>query len=460
MNTTKTIAAIATASGQGGVAVVRVSGSKAYAIGQALTHRSKLRERYAHFAKIYDNNGQMIDEAVVLYFKAPHSFTGEDVLEIQGHGGNILPNLILARCFELGAVQASAGEFSYRAFDNGKIDLLQAEAISDAISAVSVAEARSAVRSMAGQFSEHITLLTEQLTQIRLYVEAMIDFSDEEDVDFLADGVLLAKIDEVIAGLEQTLATAEQGVLLKQGVQVVLAGRPNAGKSSLLNALAGIERAIVTDVAGTTRDTLEETLILKGLSVHLTDTAGLRDTDDKVEQMGIVRAKQAIDAADLVLLVYDVSDDVSFDSLVDELLGDVDKTKVIGVANKLDLLDKKLAISIKNSDKKTNANKSDMLCYVSCKTKMGLDELIDVICQKVGFCPNDNSIIARTRHLDSLKRTLLLLSEAKEQLIVYQAGELSAESLRLAQNALSQLTGEFSADDLLGRIFSQFCIGK
>ncbi len=460
MNTTKTIAAIATASGQGGVAIVRVSGSKAYAIGQALTHRSKLRERYAHFAKIYDNNGQMIDEAVVLYFKAPHSFTGEDVLEIQGHGGNILPNLILARCFELGAVQASAGEFSYRAFDNGKIDLLQAEAISDAISAVSVAEARSAVRSMAGQFSEHITLLTEQLTQIRLYVEAMIDFSDEEDVDFLADGVLLAKIDKVIAGLEQTLATAEQGVLLKQGVQVVLAGRPNAGKSSLLNALAGIERAIVTDVAGTTRDTLEETLILKGLSVHLTDTAGLRDTDDKVEQMGIVRAKQAIDAADLVLLVYDVSDDVSFDSLVDELLDDVDKTKVIGVANKLDLLDKKLAISIKNSDKKTNAKKSDMLCYVSCKTKAGLDELIDVICQKAGFYPNDNSIIARTRHLDSLKRTLFLLYEAKEQLTVYQAGELSAESLRLAQNTLSQLTGEFSADDLLGRIFSQFCIGK
>lgn len=460
MNTTKTIAAIATASGQGGVAIVRVSGSKAYAIGRALTHRPDLSERYAHFVKIYDGDGQMIDEAVVLYFKAPHSFTGEDVLEIQGHGGNILPNLILARCFELGAVQASAGEFSYRAFDNGKIDLLQAEAISDAISAVSVAEARSAVRSMAGQFSEHIALLTEQLTQIRLYVEAMIDFSDEEDVDFLADGVLLAKIDKVIAGLEQTLATAEQGVLLKQGVQVVLAGRPNAGKSSLLNALAGVERAIVTDVAGTTRDTLEETLILKGLSVHLTDTAGLRDTDDKVEQMGIVRAKQAIDAADLVLLVYDVSDDVSFDSLVDELLGDVDKTKVIGVANKLDLLDEKLAISIKNSDKKTNAKKSDMLCYVSCKTKRGLEELIDVICQKVGFYPNDNSIIARTRHLDSLKRTLFLLYEAKEQLTVYQAGELSAESLRLAQNALSQLTGEFSADDLLGRIFSQFCIGK
>lgn len=474
MNTTKTIAAIATATGQGGVAVVRVSGSKAYAIGQALTHRSKLRERYAHFAKIYDNNGQMIDEAVVLYFKAPHSFTGEDVLEIQGHGGNILPNLILARCFELGAVQASAGEFSYRAFDNGKMDLLQAEAISDAISATSIAEARSAVRSMAGQFSEHITLLTEQLTQIRLYVEAMIDFSDEEDVDFLADGVLLAKIDEVIAGLEQTLATAEQGVLLKRGVQVVLAGRPNAGKSSLLNALAGIERAIVTDVAGTTRDTLEETLILRGLSVHLTDTAGLRDSDDKVEQMGIWRAKQAIDAADVVLLVYDVSDNVSFEMLVKELLYDVDVDKVIGVANKMDLLPSLVQDTNAKNDKpdvdqpnidKPSLDKSDndkyhKPCYVSCKTKAGLDELIDVICQKVGFYPNDNSIIARTRHLDSLKRTLLLLSEAKEQLIVYQAGELSAESLRLAQNALSQLTGEFSADDLLGRIFSQFCIGK
>lgn len=471
MHATKTIAAIATASGQGGVAMVRISGTNAYAIGQALTKRANFTERYAHFAKIYDGDGQVIDEAVVLYFKAPHSFTGEDVLEIQGHGGNILPNLILARCFELGAMPAQAGEFSYRAFDNGKFDLLQAEAISDAISALSVAQARSAVRSMSGQFSQNIHQLSEEIIQIRLYVEAMIDFSDEEDVDFLADGILLAKIDALIDKFNETLATAKQGVLLKQGVQIVLAGRPNAGKSSLLNALAKIDRAIVTDVAGTTRDTLQETVVLNGLTCHITDTAGLRDTDDTVEQMGIMRARQAIDTADLVLLVYDVSDDIGFEGLVGELLGDVDKTKVIGVANKLDLLDNqpdllnKLAISTQNSDKQANDKQANdkqsyELCYVSCKTQAGLDTLVAIICQKIGFYPNDNSIIARTRHLDALRRTLDWLYKARTHLIDSQAGELSAESLRLAQNSLSELTGEFSADELLGRIFSQFCIGK
>lgn len=252
----------------------------------------------------------MIDEGVVIYFKAPHSFTGEDVVELQGHGGVVLQNILLARTFEMGAKQAQAGEFSLRAFENNKLDLVQAEAISDAISATSDAQALGAIRSLSGEFSNKINELIEKVTHLRIYVEAAIDFPDEEDVDFLADGVIENKLNAILIEIDDILSNAKQGQLLRDGIHVVLAGKPNAGKSSLLNCLSGTERAIVTDVAGTTRDTLQETLVLNGLTIHLTDTAGLRQTADKVEKIGIDRAKNAISQADILLLVYDVSGEI------------------------------------------------------------------------------------------------------------------------------------------------------
>lgn len=454
-----TIAAIATPIGQGGVGVIRLSGREAYRIGCQISQKHELTPRHAHFAKFVGENG-VIDEGVVIYFKAPHSFTGEDVVEIQGHGGIVLQNLLLARCFELGARQAKAGEFSMRAFENDKIDLVQAEAISDAISATSVAQATSAIRSLSGEFSNKINDLLEKLTTLRLYVEASIDFPDEEDVDFLSDGVIENKINEILVQLDGILATAEQGQLLRDGVQVVLAGKPNAGKSSLLNRLAGVERAIVTDVAGTTRDTLEERVNLGGLTVHLTDTAGLRQTEDKVEQIGIHRAKEAISKADVLLMVYDVSAEKDPIALAKELFATEDfddvLTKLLMVANKSDLLTK-ANVSCETFDVNGRALTP---AYVSCETGSGIDELIDLLKNKVGFHPPENSLIARTRHIDALKRAKTHTLDAKEQLTVFFAGELVAESLRLSQQALGEITGQMSADELLGKIFSSFCIGK
>lgn len=444
---TKTIAAIATPIGTGGVGIIRISGSQAYAIGLLLTQKKHLKPRYAHFCKLYDADGSVLDEAVILYFKAPHSFTGEDVLEIQGHGGMVLQNMLLARCFALGAVQATAGEFSLRAFENNKIDLLQAESIMDTIHATHTAQVRSAVRSLSGEFSSWVHRFLEELIQIRLYIESSIDFSDEEGVSFLSEQSLLARMSTLIAQLHEILARAEQGVLLNHGIQAVIAGRPNAGKSSLLNRLAGIERAIVTPIAGTTRDTVQQSIHLNGLTVHLTDTAGLHDTDDVVEQIGIDKAKQAISQADLLILVYDVSTTQNPAALAQTLFGQTDK-KIIFVGNKVDLLDMAAGKITENT------------FYVSCETSAGLDVLTEGICEAVGFYPSDGALLARARHTDALRRVLAFCQEAKEQIDVCQAGELAAESLRLAQNALSELTGEFLADDLLGRIFGEFCIGK
>lgn len=451
-NQRPTICAIATPTGRGGVGVIRLSGKTAHAIAQALTHRQgDFVPRHAYFCRFRDGQGAIIDEGVLLYFKAPHSFTGEDVVEIQGHGGVILQEQLLARCFELGARQAYAGEFSYRAFDNDKLDLLQAEAIADAIDATSVAAAKSAMRSLTGEFSNQINDLLEKLIHLRLHVEASIDFSDEEGVDFLADGVILDKLTTLTDTLGQILDNATQGQLLNDGVSVVIAGRPNAGKSSLLNRLAKAERAIVTDVAGTTRDVLHERLTLKGLTINITDTAGLRQTDDVVEQIGICRAKTAIDTADLLLLVYDVSCDGDPLALVDEFFGQSCQN-ILLIGNKMDKITHQSDVKEQFGDHK--------VAFISCQTGQGLDELVERICQKVGFYPAENTIIARTRHLDALKRVQTALNEAYEQLTVYQAGELVAESLRIAQVYLNEMTGEFSADDLLGRIFGQFCIGK
>ncbi|OAU96410.1 tRNA uridine-5-carboxymethylaminomethyl(34) synthesis GTPase MnmE [Moraxella catarrhalis] len=457
-----TIAAIATPIGQGGVGIIRLSGKDAYRIGCLITGRSTLTPRVAHFGGFYGQEG-VIDEGVVIYFKAPHSFTGEDVVELQGHGGMVLQNMLLARVFELGARQATAGEFTYRAFENDKIDLVQAEAISDAISATSVAQATSAIRSLTGEFSQKINELLDKLVHLRLYVEASIDFPDEEDVDFLSDGIIENKLTEILAGIDHILATAKQGQLLRDGVHVVLAGKPNAGKSSLLNRLSGTERAIVTDIAGTTRDTLEETLVLGGLTVHLTDTAGLRETTDHVEKIGIKRAFDAIHQADVLMMVYDVTAEADPLALADQLfcegvnedVGDMIRQKLILVANKSDLLASKPVLQVSCETKSV-----PKLVYVSCETGEGLDELIEVLTQKVGFHPPENSLIARTRHIDALNRAKAFAIEAHEQLTIYHAGELVAESLRQSQQALGEITGQMSADELLGKIFSSFCIGK
>jgi tRNA modification GTPase len=460
-----TIAAIATPLGRGGVGVIRLSGSRAYAMACALTGKSAFTPRMASFCRFYQADGTVIDEGLVLFFKGPHSFTGEDVIELQGHGGVILQNQLLARVFELGAKQANAGEFSYRAFDNDKLDLVQAEAIADAIDATSAAAASSAIRSLSGEFSQKINQLLEQLIHLRLHVEAAIDFPDEEDVDFLSDGVIQSKLEQTQDKIQQVLATAKQGQLLRDGIHVVLAGRPNAGKSSLLNRLAGQERAIVTDVAGTTRDTLQETVVLNGLTLHLTDTAGLRDTEDTVERIGIERARTAITQADMLLMVYDVTRDVEEEStplqLAEQLFGELpDAKRLLIIANKSDLL------SDDSSEKSASTMQAEIKdrgyeqVNVSCETGAGIDNLVEALCAKVGFHPPENSLIARTRHIDALKRTANCLTEAHEQLTVFQAGELVAESLRQAQQSLGEITGEFSADDLLGKIFGSFCIGK
>lgn len=464
-----TIAAIATPLGRGGVGVIRLSGARAYDIACELTGKSIFKPRMASFCRFYQADGAVIDEGLVLYFKGPHSFTGEDVVELQGHGGMILQNQLLARVFELGAKQANAGEFSYRAFDNDKLDLVQAEAIADAIDATSAAAASSAIRSLSGEFSKKINQLLEQLIHLRLHVEAAIDFPDEEDVDFLSDGVIQDKLEQTQEKIQHVLATAKQGQLLRDGIHVVLAGRPNAGKSSLLNRLAGQERAIVTEVAGTTRDTLHETVVLNGLTLHLTDTAGLRDTEDTVERIGIERAHTAITQADILLLVYDVTRDLEEEStplqLAEQLFGKLPEAKrLLIIANKSDLLSGLL--SNDSSKEITSASELEITSRgyeqvnVSCETGAGIDDLVETLCAKVGFHPPENSLIARTRHLDALRRTADYLTEAHEQLTIFKAGELVAESLRQAQHSLAEITGEFSADDLLGKIFGSFCIGK
>lgn len=453
-----TIAAIASPIGRGGVGVIRLSGSQAYQIAQQLTGRLVLRPRYAHFCRFYDAEHTIIDEGLILYFAAPNSFTGEDVVEIQGHGGMILQQQLLARLFELGAKQAAPGEFSARAFDNDKLDLVQAEAIADAIDATSIAAAKSALRSLTGEFSAKIHELLELLINLRLHVEAAIDFPDEEDVDFLADAQIADKLANVRAKVAEVLATAKQGQLLRDGVSVVIAGRPNAGKSSLLNRLAGQERAIVTDIPGTTRDILQETIVLNGLTLNLTDTAGLRQTDDIVEQAGIERAKQAIEQADLLLMVYDSSQENDPLALATELFGELPASKhMLMIGNKIDLA---TADNHKLSTSFSQFADHYEPVYVSCKSGQGLDALTTKICDMVGFHPPENSLIARTRHLDALRRTAQALSEADEQLHVFHAGELVAESLRQAQLSLAEITGEFTADDLLGKIFGSFCIGK
>ncbi|WP_434678796.1 tRNA uridine-5-carboxymethylaminomethyl(34) synthesis GTPase MnmE [Pseudomonas sp. R1-18] len=451
----ETIAAIATAQGRGGVGIVRVSGPLASQAAQAILGRMP-KPRFAHYGPFEDSEGQVIDEGIGLYFPGPNSFTGEDVLELHGHGGPVVLDMLLQRCLEVGSRLARPGEFSERAFLNDKLDLAQAEAIADLIEASSAQAARNAVRSLQGAFSQRVDKLTEQLIGLRIYVEAAIDFPEEE-IDFLADGHVLGMLDNVRDELSTVLREAGQGALLRDGMTVVIAGRPNAGKSSLLNALAGREAAIVTEIAGTTRDVLREHIHIDGMPLHVVDTAGLRDTQDQVEMIGVQRALKAIGEADRILLVVDATAPEATDpfALWPEFLEQrPDSAKVTLIRNKADLSGD--AIGLETS--------SDGHVTISLSAKAG-GEGLELLREHLKACmgyeqTSESSFSARRRHLEALRQASSALEHGRAQLTLAGAGELLAEDLRQAQQALGEITGAFSSDDLLGRIFSSFCIGK
>ena len=450
----ETIAAVATAQGRGGVGIIRVSGPLAGQLAQAICQR-QLQPRYAHYGPFFADAEQVLDEGLALYFPGPNSFTGEDVLELQGHGGPVVLDLLLRRCVQLGARLARPGEFSERAFLNDKLDLAQAEAIADLIEASSEQAARNALRSLQGEFSRRVHGLTERLISLRIYVEAAIDFPEEE-IDFLADGHVLNLLDGVRTDLDGVLREAGQGALLRDGMTVVIAGRPNAGKSSLLNALAGREAAIVTEIAGTTRDVLREHIHIDGMPLHVVDTAGLRATEDQVERIGVERALKAIGEADRILLVVDATAPEADDpfALWPEFLDQrPDPAKVTLIRNKADLSGEAIALEA--------CNDGHITISLSARSSEGLDLLREHLKACMGYEQTaESSFSARRRHLEALRQAATHLEHGHAQLTLAGAGELLAEDLRMAQQALGEITGAFSSDDLLGRIFSSFCIGK
>jgi tRNA modification GTPase len=443
-----TIVAIATAAGRGGVGIIRVSGPRAHAIAAQFS-KKKLVPRLATFGKFRDANGEIIDDGLLLFFPAPNSFTGEAVLELQVHGSPIALNQLLNRCVELGARLAQPGEFSQRAFLNHKIDLTQAEAIADLISAQTVGAARAAVRSLQGEFSSRVASLQQKLIHLRVYIEAALDFPEEE-IDFLADPQILQQASALEKELEQVSLAARCGQRLRDGLHLVILGQPNAGKSSLLNALAGHDRAIVTAQAGTTRDVLREALDFDGLPVQIVDTAGIRDTFDPIEREGVRRALAELEHADHALLLVDACRPNDIDSLREKIPASMNHTTVY---NKCDLLSAAQISELK----KTALNDS---VFISAKMGSGLDALRSHIRNLAGISASlDGTFSARTRHLIALERTTNFVNSAKRALSSRQA-ELAADDLRRAQDALSEITGEHTADDLLGAIFGSFCIGK
>jgi tRNA modification GTPase len=440
-----TIAAVATAPGRAGIGIVRVSGPAAGAIALEVTGR-KLVPRVAAACKFRDGGGEAIDEGIALYFPAPHSYTGEDVLELQGHGGPVVQQRLMRRCFELGARAAEPGEFTRRAFLNDKIDLVQAEGVADLIEASSELAARSAMRSLAGEFSDRIDNLNANLTELRALVEAALDFP-EEDIDVVESAGVknrLASLQDALAGIA---VVAKQGRLLREGMRVVLVGRPNVGKSSLLNRLAGEEVAIVTDVPGTTRDALRHELVIEGIPVHVVDTAGLRESADRVEKIGIERSWHEAGLADIAMLITESGRELSAEDC--EILARLpERTNKIFVFNKIDL-------SGELPDSRRGRDGVEI--RVSANTGAGLPLLRQAILESVDWRPaGEAQFLARERHLQALEAARAHTTAAMSS----TAPELVAEELRLAQQALSTITGEFSADDLLGEIFSRFCIGK
>lgn len=443
----ETIVAIATPPGKGGVGILRISGPKAYSIALELNGQKKLQPRFASYCNFYKADKELIDQGLMLYFKAPHSFTGEDVIEIQGHGSPVVLDVLTKESVALGARLARPGEFSERAFLNDKIDLTQAEAIADLINSSSQTAARMAVRSLQGDFSAKINHLNEELVYLRLYVEAAIDFPEEE-IDFLTDGKVAHLLQSILNQLNEIRSQANQGVLLREGLSLVIAGRPNAGKSTLINNLAGRDIAIVTEVAGTTRDVMREHILLDDIPLHIIDTAGLRDSTDPVEKEGIRRAWLELNQADCVLLVVDVNDPEQQNILTREIRQALpDAVPIITVFNKIDTL---------NLPDKTEGHN----VYISAKSGIGIIGLKSIIKQLVGYQPDEGQFLARRRHLQALDEAKNLLLTGQTQLAEHRAGELLAEDLRLAHQVLCEITGEFTSDDLLGKIFSSFCIGK
>jgi tRNA modification GTPase len=446
MSSLDTIAAIATPPGRGGVGILRISGDAVPAVMMAVLGRAP-PPRHAHFGPFFDADGGVLDAGLALYFPAPRSFTGEDVLELHAHGSPVLLDLLLRRVLGLGARLARPGEFSERAFLNDKLDLAQAEAIADLIASTTAEAARSAARSLQGEFSRRIHGLVDALIELRLYIEASIDFTDE-DIDLLSEGHIAERLHGLLETLAAVRRAARQGRLLRDGMTVVIAGRPNAGKSSLLNRLAGREAAIVTEIAGTTRDTLREYLQIDGLPLHVVDTAGLRDSEDIVEREGIRRARHEIEKADRVLLMIDARCPEESEDLLPTLPAGVPVTRLY---NKIDLTGETSGL-IERPD--------GMAVYLSAATGAGLDALLRHLKSCMGYDSEAEGVFsARRRHLDALERARAALERAAAQL-QSQAPELLAEDLRAAQNALSEITGEFTSDDLLGRIFASFCIGK
>jgi tRNA modification GTPase len=439
-----TIAALATPHGHGGVGMVRVSGSAAAAICEALTGFLP-PPRVARLASFRDGAGEPIDRGLCLYFPAPRSFTGEPVLELHGHGGPVVMDLLLARVLALGARQAQPGEFSQRAYLNDKLDLAQAEAVADLIDAASASAARAALRSLDGVFSRQVVALTERLTQLRVQIEAGLDFPDEE-LDLLADGRLAAEATVLADDLNALVARAGEGRLLREGVTVVLAGAPNVGKSSLLNALAEREAAIVTAIPGTTRDVLREHLAIDGLPLHLVDTAGLRDSDDPVEREGVRRARAEIERADHLLFVTAAD---APDNPPPELLRQA--RAVTRVINKIDLV---------GGAPHVEAAAAWTDVYLSAHSGAGLGLLRERIKSAVGYDAGEGQFSARRRHVEALRQAADCTTRGAQLLTGDSGAELAAEELRLAQQALGEITGAVSSDDLLGRIFATFCIGK
>lgn len=452
--TNDTIVAQATAPGRGSVGIVRVSGSHAKAIAEKILGKCPT-PRQAVYQAFYNSQKQVIDQGIAIFFANPNSFTGEDVLELQGHGGQVVMQLLIETCLNTGLARlAKPGEFSEQAFLNDKMDLTQAEAIADLINASSEQAAKSALRSMQGDFSDRIRELVDKVIYLRMYVEAAIDFPEEE-IDFLGDGIVQSNLQQIVALQASVMHQAKQGSLLRDGMRVVIVGRPNAGKSSLLNALAGNETAIVTEVAGTTRDVLKEHIHIDGMPLHIIDTAGLRDNADIVEQIGIERAWQEIKQADRILFMVDASQEQGEQpqELWPEFYAKLPANASITVVrNKCDL-----------SNETSSFDDSDTypVIRLSAKQKIGIDHLTKHLKACMGFDQvGEDQIIARQRHITALNHAHYHVQQGKDQLELNMAGELLAEELRIAQDFLNEITGEFSSDDLLTKIFSSFCIGK
>ena len=450
----ETIVAQATPPGRGGVGILRISGPLSEQVAKEVLGKT-LKPRFANYLPFKDIDGSVLDQGIALFFKAPNSFTGEDVLELQGHGGQVILDLLLKRILQIKGIRlARPGEFSEQAFLNDKIDLAQAEAIADLIDASSEQAARSALKSLQGEFSTKVHQLVDELIYLRTYVEAAIDFPDEE-IDFLADGKIEAHLNQIIAKVAEVQSQAKQGSLLREGMKVVIAGRPNAGKSSLLNALAGRDAAIVTDIAGTTRDVLREHIHLDGMPLHIIDTAGLRTATDEVERIGIERAWQEIDQADRVLFMLDstTTDETLPEKIWPEFMSRLPPSiPVTIIRNKADISGEAEGIHTENGY---------TTITLSAKTQQGIQLLKEHLKESIGYqTVTEGGFLARRRHLEALKQAAQHLQQGHIQLTQFYAGELLAEELKMAQNALSEITGQFTSDDLLGNIFSSFCIGK